>query len=122
MKSLGSYLLSKLTKVNNAIKGISLFWKWGGVHFKIEILILIITIFASFKLNFTTERLVILLILAVILIIVELINSAFEKTIDYISNMQYDLRARDIKDFMAGLVLTTFILHISVFIIFIVWR
>lgn len=122
MKSAVSYIMMKLVKFIHAIRGITLFFKWGGMHFKIEIFILLLTVFSAFKLSFSTERLVILLILSVILIITELINSAFEKTIDYICNKQYDVRARDIKDFMAGVVLVVFILHMTVFTIFFIWR
>jgi diacylglycerol kinase len=122
MKSIAKFVKTETEKVGHALRGMTFFFSWGGTHFKVQILILIATIFSGLILKFTTERMVILLIMSVIIILTELINSAFEKTIDYISNKQYDERARDIKDFMAGVVAVTFLIHICVFTIFIVWR
>jgi diacylglycerol kinase len=122
MKSIAKFVCNEINKIGNALRGMKLFFAWGGTHFKLQILILIVTISVGLSLKFTTERMVILLIMSVVIILIELINSAFEKTIDYISNKKFDERARDIKDFMAGVVATTFIIHICVFVIFIIWR
>jgi len=82
-------------------------------NIKIQLFIGAITIFAAVLLNVSRIYLITMIMLISLVVILEMFNRSFEKLIDLISP-EYNKEAGKIKDAMAGVVLVTFALAITV--------
>jgi diacylglycerol kinase len=80
---------------------------------KIQLAISIFLISTAIILEISKNYLITIIILCSLVIILELFNRSFEMLVDFISP-EYNLKAGRIKDSIAGVVLASFILAISV--------
>jgi len=100
-----------LTKINhnwyqtfkNASKGC--FWAFESQkNFKIHFLLAFLAIILGLYLEISFERFLILILAIVLGLTIEMANTAFEKTVDLITE-QYHLKAKVVKDISAGMML-----------------
>lgn len=82
-------------------------------NIKIQLIIGAVIIFFSILLNISKVYLITIIVVGFLVIILEMFNRGFEKLIDLVSP-EYNKEAGKIKDAMAGVVLTTFILAMVV--------
>lgn len=87
-------------------------------NFRIQIFISLIVILFSIYFGITGKEMVIIILLIVFVLVLELINSAFERMVDILSPRIHDY-AKDIKNIMAAMVLIAsvgaFIIGILIF-------
>ena len=97
-----------------AIDGLSHAFKYE-TSFKLEIFFSIILTFLIFLLDFTFEERLILFVTLILVMIVELLNSAVENVVDMVTKEFHPL-AKSAKDIGATAVLFSLLLHLGVWI------
>jgi len=94
-----------IQSANNAIEGI-LFATKTQRHMRYHFLAAIFILILAFVLGLSWSKFAVLIILSVIVLSVEMLNTAIEAIIDILFK-EYDTRAKQIKDIAAGAVLIT---------------
>ncbi len=80
-------------------------------NFKIHFMAMVVVIIAGFVFKISTVRWILLFLQIGLVISVEVINSAFERTVDLIT-LDYNIEAKRIKDMAAGAVLVVSIVAV----------
>ena len=108
-------ILKMLNSFKYAGKGILLMLKSEN-NFKFQLLAAAMAILVGVFLKFSVNEWILITLCMGIVLSLEMINSAIEKTIDIISP-EWQTKAGQIKDISAGAVLIASIMSVSVFII-----
>lgn len=113
------YLHTRVKSILNFIKSIRCAFKGivtsfhGQRNIKIQMIIAILVIILSYYYQITQTELFIILIIIFLVLIFEMINTALEKTIDFIST-EKNKKIGEIKDIMAGATLMACILSVII--------
>jgi len=96
------YIKSRINSFKFAFKGLRLLWR--EANFRIHCIVFILVLAVSFYLEITKVEWMFVLLSSTLVFVSEAINTAVEKTLDFIKTEQ-DKRIEVIKDISAGFVL-----------------
>ena len=107
-----SYIKKRKSAFGFAFKGIFLFFK-EEAHAKIHLIIFLIVLFAGIYFELSGVEWVIILIASALVFSTEMLNSALERTIDYLHPEQHESIGKA-KDIAAGAVLIAAIFAVAI--------